>query len=170
MFSRQQENIAIMGETFSKRSMPRCYKQDKLGAVSNTWQNTLQGLNTNNISDIWRITKRLTNINPNIPPLTINGKTVTAIKEKVNVFADTLEQIFTINSDADRFFTVSTEQVVNDFLKQPLTDQMRATNHSEIVWIVRHPKPRKAAGPEGIQNSSTSTSARTSSQIYCETV
>jgi hypothetical protein len=44
------------------------------------------------------------------PPLAINGKTVTEIQEKVNAFADTLEQIFTTNSDADRSFTVSTEQ------------------------------------------------------------
>jgi hypothetical protein len=46
--------------------------------------------------------------------------------------ADTLEQIFTTNSDVDRTFTVSTEQVVNDFLKQPPTDRMRATNHSKV--------------------------------------
>jgi hypothetical protein len=63
-----------------------------------------------------------------------------------------LEKIFTTNSDADRTFTVSTEQVVNDFLKQPQTDRVRATNHSEIAWIVRHLKPRNAAGPDGIQN------------------
>jgi hypothetical protein len=29
---------------------------------------------------------------------------------------------------------------------------VRATNFSEIAWIVRHLKPRKAAGPDGIQN------------------
>ena len=120
--------------------------------LSNTWQKTLQGLDTNNMRDTWRITKSLTNTNFNIPPLTINGKTVTETQEKVNAFADTLEQIFTTNLDADRTFTVSTEQVVNDFLAQPLTDRMRATNHSEIAWIVRHLKSRKAAGPDGIQN------------------
>jgi hypothetical protein len=54
--------------------------------------------------------------------------------------------------DVDRAFTVSTEQVLNDFVTQPLTDRMRATNHSEIAWIVRHLKPRKAAGPDGIQD------------------
>jgi hypothetical protein len=52
---------------------------------------------------------------------------------KVNEFENTLEQILTINSDADRTFTVSTEQTVNDFQEQPLTDTVRATNHSEIA-------------------------------------
>jgi hypothetical protein len=46
--------------------------------------------------------------------------------------------------------TLQLEQAVNGFLKQPLTYRIRATNHSEIVWIVRHLKP--AAGPDGIQN------------------
>jgi hypothetical protein len=113
--------------------------------LSNTWQKTLQALDTN-MRDTWRIT------NPNIPPLTINGKTATTPQEKGNAFVDSLEKIFTTNSDADRTFTVSTEQAVNDFLKQPMRDRVRATNHSEIAWIVRHLKPRKAAGPDGIQN------------------
>jgi hypothetical protein len=47
----------------------------------------------------WRITKNLTNANPN--PLTVIGKTATTIQEKLNAFADILEQIFTTNSDAD---------------------------------------------------------------------
>jgi hypothetical protein len=29
---------------------------------------------------------------------------------------------------------------------------MRATNNSEIAWIVRHLKTRKAAGPDGVQS------------------
>jgi hypothetical protein len=45
-----------------------------------------------------------------------------------------MEQIWTINSDVDCTFTVSIEQVGSDFLKQPLTDGMRATNCSEIAW------------------------------------
>jgi hypothetical protein len=100
----------------------------------------------------WRVTKSLTSTNSNIPPLTINGKIVTETQEKVDAFADTLEQIFTTNSDTDRTFRVSTEQVVNVFLKQPLTDRIRATNYSEVSWFVRHLKPRKAADPDGIQN------------------
>jgi hypothetical protein len=85
----------------------------------------------------------------NIPPLTINAKTVITIQEKLKAFAVTLEHIFTVNPDVDHSFTVSTKQ---EFLKQPLPDRVRATNHSEISWIVRHLKPRKAADPDGIQN------------------
>jgi hypothetical protein len=79
------------------------------------------------------------------------GKLRLQIKEKINSFADTSEQIFTINSDFDHTFIVSTEQALNDFLKQPLTDWVRPTNHSEIAWIAHHLKPRKA-GPYGILN------------------
>jgi hypothetical protein len=43
--------------------------------LSNTWQKTLQNLDTNNMKDTWRISKRLTNTNPNISPLIIKGKT-----------------------------------------------------------------------------------------------
>jgi ABC-type transporter Mla subunit MlaD len=88
----------------------------------------------------WRITKSLTNTNPNIPPLTNNGKTSTEFREKFTAFADTLEQIVTTNSDADRTFTVSTEQVESRFLEQSLTDRTRATDHSEIACIVRYLK------------------------------
>jgi hypothetical protein len=75
---------------------------------------------------------------------------VTEIQEKVDVSADTMKQVFTTNSDADRTFTVSTEQVVSGSLEQPMTDRMRAISPSEIAWMVRHPKPREAAGPDWI--------------------
>jgi hypothetical protein len=99
-----------------------------------------------------RITESLRNINPNNPPLTISGKTAPTTQEKLNTLTDTLEQIFATNSDIDRTFTVSTDQVVRDFLRELLTDRMRATNRSEVAWIVRRFTPRKAAGPGGIQN------------------
>jgi hypothetical protein len=77
---------------------------------------------------------------------------LTAIREKVNASVDNSEKIFTTNSDTDRSFTVSTEQTVNDFLKQPLTDRRRTTNPSEIAWNVHHAKPHKTAWPDWIQN------------------
>jgi hypothetical protein len=104
------------------------------------------------MKDACRITKSLTKDNHTIPPLTINEKTANTTQEKLKTFADILKHIFTTNPDVEPSFTVSSEQVVNDFLKQPLTDRVRATNHSEIAWIVRHLKPRKEAGPDGIQN------------------
>jgi hypothetical protein len=120
--------------------------------LSNTWQKTLKSLNTNNMKYTWKITKCLTNDNPNIPTLTINDKTAYTTQEKLNTFGDTLEHIFATNPDVDNYFTVRTEQTVNDFLKQPMKDRVKPTNHSEISWIFRHLKPRKASGPDGIQN------------------
>jgi hypothetical protein len=120
--------------------------------ISNTWQQTLQRLNTTSMKDTWRITKSLTNTSHQVPPLKHNGNIAITNQEKVNMFADTLEEVFTANPDVDTNFTVSTEQVVTTFLKQPLQVSIRPTNHSEIEWIIRHLKSRKAAGPDGIQN------------------
>jgi hypothetical protein len=86
------------------------------------------------------------------PPLIVNGKTTNTIQDKLKVFADSLEHIFSTNPVADQPFTENTEQAVNDFLTQPLTERLRPTNHSEIAWLTRHLKPRKAPGPDGIQN------------------
>jgi hypothetical protein len=104
------------------------------------------------MKDAWRITNGLTNSNPNIPTLTINGKPATTIQEKLNTFANTFEQLFSTNSDVDHTFTVSAEQVVNGFLTQPLIEKVRSANYSEIAGMVSHRNPRKAAGPDGIKN------------------
>jgi hypothetical protein len=45
---------------------------------------------------------------------------------------------------------------------------VRTTNHSEIAWIVRHFKPRKAAGPDGIQNIILQHLPRSALQIIAE--
>jgi hypothetical protein len=87
--------------------------------VSNTWQQTLQSLDTTNTKDTWRITKSLTNTSLKIPPLKHNGKAAITNQEKVNMFEDTLEEIFKTNPDVDTNFTASTEQVVIVFQKQP---------------------------------------------------
>jgi hypothetical protein len=98
------------------------------------------------MTNTWRITKCLTNANPNISSLTINGKTAYTTLQKLNAFGVTLENIFTTNPDVDNSFIVTTEQIVNYFLKQLMTDRVSPPNHSEISWIVRQLKPRKARG------------------------
>jgi hypothetical protein len=49
------------------------------------------------MKDTWKISKGLVNVNPNIPSLTISGKSATTAQVNVNAFADTSEQIFTTN-------------------------------------------------------------------------
>jgi hypothetical protein len=138
------------------RSLINSLKEQMVSAIeeqlSNTWQKTIQKVGTTNTKDTWSTHRCLTNTNPNIPPLTINRKTAITIEEKLNAFADNLKQIFTINPDIHHTFTVSTEHSVNDFLKHLLTVWVRATNHSEIAWIVSHLEPSKAPGPDGTQN------------------
>jgi hypothetical protein len=87
------------------------------------------------MKDTWRITKSLTNTSHQVPPpqkKKHNGNIAITNQEKVNMFSDTLEEVFTANPDVDTKFTVSTEQVVTTFLKQPLQVSIRPTNHSEI--------------------------------------
>jgi hypothetical protein len=120
--------------------------------LCSNWHHTLQNLDTNNIQDTWRITKHLTNDHSNIPPLKLNNKSAITQQEKVNLFADTLQDIFTTNPDQTPEFSKTTEHDVMNFLNQSPTPLVRKTNFHEIGWLIRHLKSRKAAGPDGIQN------------------
>jgi hypothetical protein len=120
--------------------------------LSDTWQKTLQSLDSSNMTDVWRITKRFTKDFPTTPPLAYNGAQAITVPEKLKAFADSLQQTFTPNPDSNKSFTALTEQQVKNFLKQPFTDRLRLTNHFEIGWLVRHLKPRSAPGSDAIQN------------------
>jgi hypothetical protein len=53
MFPRQQENTAIMEETFSAQSMLRCYKQDQLPvAVRKVSEELVRHLDLTGFSDL----------------------------------------------------------------------------------------------------------------------
>ena len=120
--------------------------------LCNNWHHALQRLDTSNIQDTWRITKHLTNDYSNIPPLSLNNKSAVTQQEKVNLFADTLQEIFTTNPDRNPQFSKTTEHTVISFLNQSPTPLIRKTNSHEIDWLIQHLKSRKAAGPDGIQN------------------
>jgi hypothetical protein len=120
--------------------------------LSNIWQHTLQGLGTDNIQDTWRITRTLTNDTNNIPPLKLNNRSAITNQEKVKLFPDTLQDIFTTNADGDPNFSEVTEITARSFLSQTPLSSVRKTNNQEIGWIIRHLKARKAAGPNDIQN------------------
>jgi hypothetical protein len=120
--------------------------------VSDSWSQSLQALNTTNMRDTWRITKRLTREPLNITPLTYNGFTAITIPDKLKAFADSLQKAFTANPDNNKHFTLHIEQLVQDFLHQPFSGRERPTNPSEVAWLIRHIRPRSAPGPDGIQN------------------
>jgi hypothetical protein len=112
----------------------------------------LQALDTSNITDTWRITKRLTREPLNIPPLNYNGSTAITIPDKLKAFADSLQKAFTTNPDNNKHFTLHIEQLVKDFLDKPFSGRVRPTNPSEVAWLIRHTRPRSAPGPDRIQN------------------
>jgi hypothetical protein len=98
------------------------------------------------------MTRNFTNDTNNIPPLKLNNRSAITNQEKVDLFADTLQDIFTTNPDGDANFSKVTQITVRSFQSQTPLPSLRRTNHQEIGWIIRHLKPRKAAGPDDIQN------------------
>jgi hypothetical protein len=133
--------------------------------VSNTLQRSLQSLDATNINDTCRITKSLTNTSFQITHLKHNSKTAITTQENVNMFADTLEETFQTNPDADTNITVSTEQAVTAFLQQPPQASVTRTNHLVIECIIRH---LTTQGPWPGWNSEHSTPTPTAGglQIY----
>jgi hypothetical protein len=120
--------------------------------VATSWSQSLQALDSSNLRDTWRLTKRLTREPLNIPPLTHNGFTAITIPEKLKAFADSLQKAFTVNPDNDKDFTLHIEQLVHEFLAKPFTGKIRPTIPFEVAWLIRHARPRSAPGPDGIQN------------------
>jgi len=62
-----------------------------------------------------RITKHLTNNTTDIPPLKRDEKLATTEQEKVNLFADTMQEIFTTNVDVNPTFSKTTEETICKF-------------------------------------------------------
>jgi len=84
--------------------------------LSNNWHQTLQNPPTNNMQDKRSITKHLTNNTTDIPPMKRDDKLATTEQEKVNLFADTLQEIFTTNVEVNLTFSKTTEETVCKFL------------------------------------------------------
>jgi hypothetical protein len=84
--------------------------------------------------------------------LKLNNKSAITQQEKVNLFADTSQDIFTTNPDRNPEFSKTTEHDIMYFLNQFPTLLVRKTNFHETGWLIQHLKSHKAACPDGIQN------------------
>jgi len=69
--------------------------------LCNNWNQTLQNLDTSNFQDTWRIHKHLTNDAINIPLFKLNDKLATTEQQRLKLFSDTLQGIFTTNADVN---------------------------------------------------------------------
>lgn len=80
--------------------------------------------------------------------LRLNDISAVTRQEKANLFADTLNDTFTINPDVNSNSSKVTESTVRKFLK-PSPLLVRKTYHQDTGWIRRHPKSRITAGSDG---------------------
>ena len=121
--------------------------------ISDTWDSVVANLDTRSMKQTWDITKRIMHKKVELPPLTApNGQAETP-GEKAEVFANHLQQTFSPKvEDINAHFIRETEQVVTAFLHTQPIESIRRTVPAEVAWQIRHLKPRKAPGPDGIQN------------------
>ena len=105
-------NIALRHRiTALKEEIDRAIKTQ----LSNNWHQTLQNPATNNMQDKRRITKYQTNNTTDIPPLKRDDKLAATEQKKVNLFADTLQEIFTTNVEVNPTFSKTTQEPVCNF-------------------------------------------------------
>jgi hypothetical protein len=64
------------------------------------WTNTVKQLNIDDHS-AWRVTRALINKPTMVPPLKINGQTISVPQEKADILASTLKESFTPNNEVD---------------------------------------------------------------------
>lgn len=72
---------------------PKRTQTDRRNEVCDIWFESLQGLDTCNFQDTYRITKQLTNHFTTIPLLELNDKFAVMQQEKVNLFSSTKQDI-----------------------------------------------------------------------------
>ena len=149
-WQRHHDNQNYRGEMNDLRYRIRQAFQEH---VSNTWDTTLGNLDTRNMSETWKITKKIMHQNVVLPPLNAPHGRVELPEEKAEMFANHLEQTFSPHTDnINEQFTRATENLVTNFLRTPVKGKTRETIPAEIAWQIRHLNGKKARGPDGIQN------------------
>lgn len=136
-----------------KSMLNKIIKQIKLKTLeykNETWNSKLKLLNSQNKS-LWQTTKAILNTPTIIPPLKISNGFACSDKDKANVFADYLENIFCPIPQTTPFANKIKTDVENYF-KEPFLQSNFFTTPSEINKIIRKLKVRKSPGPDQISN------------------
>ena len=120
--------------------------------ISENWTSMLSQYDTRDMSAVWKLTKSITHTRTKVSPLDTDNGPVTSPNDKANTFANTLESTFTPHREQNAAFTLETEDIVRNFLKNPPKTEIRKTNIHELKWQIKHLPDRKAPGPDGIQN------------------
>lgn len=118
------------------------------------WDNKLKNLTVKDKS-IWKIAKSLTkNMDTMIPTLNGPNGPVFTDNEKANVLAENFERVHHLT---ENFGDDDTENVVNhtytEIKSEPIDiNDVELTSPKEVLEAINKTKPRKAPGPDGIQN------------------
>lgn len=102
---------------------------------------------------VWPLVKHFTREPMCYPPLIGPHGQVGDPDDKVNLFADTLEQAFQPNTQpSDPVFTDTVENNTLQFAYSPHKQPIHKTNLTEVKWAISNTKARKAPGPDTIGN------------------
>lgn len=121
--------------------------------VVDAWKSKVETMDSRNMSDVWRVSRTLSNPSQSIHPLVV-GPDVTAFtpEEKATALADVLETTFQpVEQNLNLPHIRAVEESVRDFLSREPENGIRPTNTHEVAHFIRHLGPHKAAGADGIQ-------------------
>ena len=120
----------------------------------NSWNNTVKNLKITDHT-LWKMTKVLTRDRTNIPPLKDDNNTLKYFspQDKANRLGEYLATTMTPHSDPSiPEYIQETDALVEDFLKNPCTEEIPLTNLYQIKFFFKKTKNNKAPGEDGISN------------------
>lgn len=116
------------------------------------WQNKVASLDTGDNS-LWRMTRALTSEKrAGIPPIHRPGGVATTDSEKAEIFADSLQEQFTINNTGLITDTHKINSAAHTLLTQTSTDTLTPVSTETVKTIIRGLSTRKAPGPDEVTN------------------
>ncbi|KAJ4425470.1 hypothetical protein ANN_28086 [Periplaneta americana] len=137
--------------------LKREFSQKINDQIIQAWTQKVSNLDTDNMSEVWKITKFFTKPYSDIPSIQHNGTTYNSPEEKATIFAEVLENSFHPHGDLydrhihDKILQDTTTYLLNVDLKNNDAPRVRPASVHKIKWHVRQLPNKKAPGPDGIQ-------------------
>ncbi|KAJ4436396.1 hypothetical protein ANN_19028 [Periplaneta americana] len=104
------------------------------------------------MSDVWRVSRALSNPSQSIHPLVVGPDVTAFTPEKATALADVLETTFQpVEQNLNLPHIRAVEESVRDLLSREPENGIRPTNTHEVAHFIRRLGPHKASGADGIQ-------------------